>query len=163
MKLIYTYWVCLDGKKMPPYIKACLKTWYKHIPNLQVNIINHYNINEYLPTSILGDGFYALSLAMQSDVVSAYVLASRGGIFMDADTIVTADPFERGLLSDDKAVFFGYPERRAVHLAIISAPPKHKLIIAWLAHIVARLNELSTAVSSQQICSFRGTMSAMAY
>lgn len=138
---VYTYWVNKNGSTMPDYIKLCMYTWELAVPNVHVEIINHENISQYLPAELLTESFYKLSLAMQSDVVSVWVLMSRGGIFIDADTIMTGDPFRHSVFQSDKFVAFGYPERKSIHLAILFSPqPKNPILVEWSREIFRRLS-----------------------
>jgi hypothetical protein len=105
-------------------------------PDISLEIINHANINKYLPKRLLTPSFYDLTLAMQSDVVSVWVLLSRGGLFMDADTIMTKNPFSKGLFPQDRFSAFGYPNRKSIHLAVMSSPyPNNPLLFQWISQI----------------------------
>lgn len=140
---VYTYWVDCDKSGMPDYIKLCMRTWSIVAPDSSVEIINHANINNYLPKKLLTPSFYDLSLAMQSDVVSVWVLLSRGGLFMDADTIMTKNPFSMGLFPQDRSSAFGYPHRKSIHLAVMSSPyPNNPLLFQWISKISERLARL---------------------
>jgi hypothetical protein len=139
---IYTYWVDRDASGIPEYIKMCMHTWQMNIPDLSIEIINHSNIHLYLPDMLLTPSFYNLSLAMQSDIVSVWVLLIKGGLFMDADTIVTKDPFSKNLFPADKFSAFGYPMNKCIHLAIMSSPkPNNPLLYQWGLHIAERLSQ----------------------
>ncbi len=138
---IYTYWVNQTSTSMPAYIQLCMYSWELAIPGVQIEIINHENIGDYLPNGLLTSSFYDLSLAMQSDVVSVWVLMSRGGVFIDADTIMTGNPFEYAIFSEKKLTAFGCPERKSIHLAILCSPePNNPLLVEWVRAIFTRLN-----------------------
>lgn len=137
---IYTYWVDRDKSGMPEYIKLCMHTWALAIPGVSIEIINHKNIHDYLPETLLTPSFYALSLAMQSDVVSVWVLLSRGGVFMDADTIMTKNPFSEGVFPQNTFSAFGYPQKKSIHLAVIASPqPNNPVLAQWASEITRRL------------------------
>ena len=120
-KRVFTYWVNMPGHSMPGYIELCVETWRKHIPNLELVTLDHDNLREWV-----GDidfmRFLRLSLPMQSDVVSFMILAQHGGVFMDADTIVTKDIFEEiGKIGPGRFAAFGYPGTTNIHMAILMA------------------------------------------
>lgn len=137
---IYTYWVDRDAVGMPAYIKMCMHTWQLKAPGVSVEIINHGNIHQYLPPDLLTPSFYQLSLPMQSDVVSVWVLLSRGGLFMDADTLMTRDLFSDAIFPTNAFSAFGYPQKKSIHLAVMSSPePNNPLLAHWAERIARRL------------------------
>lgn len=138
---VYTYWVDQSKNGIPDYIKLCMRTWQRAISGITIEIINHQNLHRYLPETLLTPSFYRLSLAMQSDVVSIWVLLTRGGVFLDADTIMTKDPFSNGQFPKDKFSAFGYPQSKRIHLAVMSSPePNHSLLSKWAEAIAERLS-----------------------
>lgn len=137
----YTYWVNKNNAAMPDYIRLCMHTWELAVPRIKIELINHENISQFLPKEVLTSSFYDLSLAMQSDVVSVWVLMSRGGIFIDADTIMTGDPFTHPVFHENKLTCFGYPERKSIHLAILCSPQPHNpILVEWAREILRRLS-----------------------
>lgn len=137
---VYTYWVNKDSAGMPEYINLCMYTWHLAVPQMELQIINHENIKEFVPEEVLTPSFYQLSLAMQSDIVSVMVLRSRGGIFIDADTIMTGNPFKHAVFQQDKLIAFGYPVKKSIHLAILCSPqPDNPILLSWANEILARL------------------------
>lgn len=145
--IIYTYWVDLPGKTKPAYLNLCMKSWKNNIPNLEIKIINHKNIYDFIPKKILPSVFFQFSLAMQSDMVSAWVLTMLGGVFIDADTIITKNISDMNFLKGDKLYTFGYPASRGIHLAVLSANKRNKLTAAWFMGIIARLNNIRGEIS----------------
>lgn len=137
---IYTYWVNQPGSSMPDYLKLCMQTWIKAIPGVKIVIINHDNIRQYLPGTLLSEAFFNLPLAMQSDVVSVWVLLSRGGMFIDVDTIMTANPFATGAFNEATLYAFGYQQRQQIHLAILFCQRRQNpLLYQWITEIGKRL------------------------
>lgn len=137
---VYTYWVNKDSAGMPEYINLCMYTWHLAVPHMELEVINHNNIKEYVPEELLTPSFYQLSLAMQSDIVSVMVLLSRGGIFIDADTIMTGNPFKHSVFQQNKFIAFGYPAKKSIHLAILCSPqPNNPILISWAKEISSRL------------------------
>lgn len=137
---VYTYWVNQAGTPMPEYIRLCLQTWAQAMPENDVTIINHDNVEDFLPPEMLTPSLYGLSLAMQSDVVSAWVLMTSGGIFLDADTIMLSNPFAQPAFQQDKLIAFGYPQHKTIHLAVLANRlPQNPLLAAWVDNIKIRL------------------------
>ena len=93
MKRIFTYWVSMPGRDIPAYVQLCMQTWFEHIPDLELIVLNYENVNEWLDNVIDFRRFIRLPPPAQSDIISFILLAKHGGIFMDADTIVTKDIF----------------------------------------------------------------------
>ena len=106
---VFTFW---EGKK-PIYIDLCIETWKKNIPNIDLHIINHQNIGDYLDTGWDIDTIKKCSYAHQSDIISTAVIGRFGGLKLDADMLLT-EKFTRFIhsLSSEKLVMFGNPEQR---------------------------------------------------
>ena len=146
-KRVFMYWVDKVGRSIPAYIQLCLQTWFEHIPDLELVVINHDNLVEWVGDVIDMKRFLRLSLPMQSDIVSYQLLAKYGGIFMDADTIITRDIFEEvAMIDPHKLVAFGYPNTHSIHVAILmSLLPNNKLITSAADMALERLNSATMA------------------
>jgi len=108
-KTIYSFWEPYGN--MTPYLKLCRRTWERNIPDYEIIFLDYSNIGLYLP-----EGTYdmtvlrRLTLMMQKDAIMVAVLKEHGGVFMDADTMVTGDiaRLVRMLrLRDTEVVMFG--------------------------------------------------------
>ena len=126
---------------MPAYLSLCMDTWYKFIPNLKLQIINHDNWGEYVGRIYDLDKLKTFSLAMQSDAVTAAVLSELGGVFFDIDTVVTSSDILSLLeLAPKSLVHFGQPNHRAGHLAVMKCDtPNNPIINAWKDTCKARI------------------------
>lgn len=142
MTIIYTYWQSKNDSTPPPlYLRLCMLTWEKYIPNLKIEIINHSNLESYVGGIYDIDKLKKFTLPMQSDAVSAAVLATKGGIFFDIDTIVTKDISEFLEVSPRKLVAFGNPNRHSMHLAVLKCEyANNKLVLDWMNEIKQRIN-----------------------
>lgn len=87
-KIIWTYW---DNPELPIYIEDCINTWRKHCKNnWSINILNHDTVKLFLkededyPKNIFTD-----CPQHQSDMFGAALLNHYGGIWMDANIIMT--------------------------------------------------------------------------
>lgn len=124
-KKIFTFWE--PKEDVTPYLKLCLKTWEKRLPQHKIIILNYSNLDDYIPpgtydTSLLKK----FRLMTQKDAVMVAVLEEHGGIFMDADTIVLRDlnPII-SRLDETEAIMFGK------HCAFIAARPGSYLLKLW--------------------------------
>jgi hypothetical protein len=113
-----------------------MKTWAKNLPDYEVIIMDYSNLDQYLP-----EGTYDMSvltglpLMMQKDAIMVGILKEQGGVFLDADTLVTGDitpMFE--MLKDTEAVMFGY------HTAFLLSRPCARLLNLWYKVIQKRLS-----------------------
>lgn len=136
---VYTFWQA-DGP-MPSYLKLCLATWHRFVPGLEVEVINHDNWKSYVGHLYDLDALKTFSLPMQSDAVSAAVLAERGGLFMDIDTLVTHNFFDDFMpLAPRRFVAFGKPNHRLIHLAILKCnEPGNPVLCTWLETLRQRI------------------------
>lgn len=143
MKKIFAFWESKD--KIPAYLELCKKTWIKNIPDAEIHIINYDNIEYYLGDTYSLDQIKKISLAMQSDIISAAILEKFGGLFLDLDCIVTKDIFKilESLSSESKLIAFGYPPNRGIHLAILySSRPNNPILAQWRKTAQDRLKDL---------------------
>lgn len=141
---MYTYWVTPENRETPVYIRMCVKTWEKLISSADIIVINNNNVTEYIGSEIDMASFQMLSLPQQSDVVAVAVLSKLGGLFIDADTIVTGDitpiieTSRPGVLHA-----FGFPERKAIHLAVMwCMGSSNPVLTAWYKTICENMKML---------------------
>jgi len=155
-KRIFTYWVNAPGSAMPAYIQLCMETWVKNIPELELVVINHENLSEWIDDSQWIDSvrnierFKHVDYMFQSDIASQLILKKHGGIFMDADTIITKDVFEEiDIMDPDLLIAFGYPGTSSIHVAIqIALKPENRFLSAVSQESVKKLNELSPSADA---------------
>lgn len=142
---VYTFWE--PREKIPYYIQLCMKTWEKNLPNAEIVLMDYKNLHEHVDLNELGATLFSgrFSLAHISDAIRVALLAKRGGIWLDADTIILRPDAEKYFLPDEqnRTVFFGYPENRANHVAFINTPPNSVCMTAWLEFIQKRIRGLT--------------------
>ena len=96
---------------IPPYINLCIKTWKQHLPkNCQIIILTPDNIADYIDKQLLTESVlnpHNSHAPVFSDYIGCLVLYCNGGIFLDADTIIT-DSFKHNFnaLKHYDTVFF---------------------------------------------------------
>lgn len=142
---VYTFWE--PRENIPFYLRLCMETWKKFLPNVKIVLLDYKNIGEYVDMNELAPKLLSgrFSLPMISDALRAALLAERGGIWMDIDTIILSSDAEKYFLPDaeNKTVFFGSPKGRAAHIAFINAPPAARCISLWLDYIRENLRNLT--------------------
>lgn len=142
---VYTFWE--PREKMPYYIKLCMETWKKNLPNAEIVLLDYKNLGEYIDVKefnpILFSGRF--SLRQVSDALRVILLVKHGGVWMDTDTIVLSSDIEKYFLPDEKnrTVFFGNVKAHTPHIAFINTPPAAKCMNLWLEYIKERLQTLT--------------------
>ena len=124
---IFAFWESKEA--IPAYLELCKQTWIKNIPNLEIHILNHSNLAEYIGDVYDLNQLKKISFPMQSDIISAAVLEKFGGLFIDLDCIVIDDIFKIfENLSEQKLIGFGYPNK-GMHLAVLYSKNKNNPIL----------------------------------
>lgn len=136
---LYTFW---EGPTPSLYLQLCMDTWYKNIPNLEVEKINYDNLDFYVGKYVDINKLKKFSLAMQSDVISSIVLATRGGTFIDIDTIMLPNVDIDFLKSPrDSVNVFGIPSKKQFHVAVMSALRGNSAMLHWMNEATKRVKE----------------------
>lgn len=125
-----------------------MASWFKHIPDLELTVINHSNLYQWVGDTYDIEQLKSYSLPMQSDAISAAVLARHGGMFIDCDTILTRNPVEFLEAAPQNAVrCFGIPNAKRFHVAILSvAKPNNRLVTRWMSEVAVRLGQSGQSV-----------------
>ncbi|EGH4468697.1 hypothetical protein IEJ30_001516 [Campylobacter lari] len=88
-KVIWTFWE--PREKMPAYIKLCIETWKNFFPNYKVVLLDYSNLYDFLPKNFYDKSLCEnFSLPKQADAIRAAILYLHGGVWLDADTIITS-------------------------------------------------------------------------
>lgn len=88
-KIIWTYWHNMDD--MPEFVRNCINTWSNVNPDYKINVLTKQTWNKYieLPYHIHTHPNFNDSHQRFSDLIRCSVLASYGGVWMDASCIIT--------------------------------------------------------------------------
>ncbi len=124
--------------EMPAYLGLCMKTWERNLPGYEIVVLDHSNLDRYLPPDTYDAGtLRRLPLAAQKDAIMVAVLEKHGGVFMDVDNIATDDlgPIVSKLDAAEVVTF-------KLHLAFLAARPGARLLAQWVAEIRERLARL---------------------
>ena len=124
-----------------------METWEKFLPNATIVVLDYKNIGDFIDMRELEPKLLSgrFTLPIISDALRVALLAERGGVWMDIDTIILKSDAEKYLLPDEKhrTVFFGNPKALAVHIAFINTPPAAMLMKLWLDYIREKLYNLT--------------------
>lgn len=139
---VYTFWESGPGRTGPPaYIDLCMRTWPSALPDAEVVCITHRTVADFIGDAYDLELLKRFPLPAQSDAIAVAVLHRHGGLFLDADTILT-----RPFLSDFEhstgncLTMFGVPGVASAHVGFLHAPrPGHPLLGAWFAEIRRRI------------------------
>ena len=143
---IFTFWE--PRKSIPAYIQLCMQTWKKFLPHAEIHVLDYSNMADYVDAkAVYGERLFSgsFTLSMIADAVRALVLERHGGIWMDADTILTGREIGEYFCQKKEVSFFGYPAQSSVHLAWISAEKHAKLLQHWVSQCAKKINSLTQA------------------
>lgn len=111
---------------MPGYLKLCMRTWRRFLPEYDMVVLNYSNIDQWLGKACYDASLYTnFSLPKQADAVRCAVLKRWGGVWFDIDTIVTSEKI-RGLLRSDAA--FTLLDK---HLCFVMARKNAAILRMW--------------------------------
>ncbi len=142
-KTVFTFWEPKDN--IYPYIQLCIDTWKKYLgSSYEIVILNYDNLYDYIPKDAINPNvFKYCSLPQISDVISVAVLLFNGGIYLDADTIITQSEIPYiYLLSQSDLIMFNNSSRANVYLACLMANPGSKILKIWLDTINEKVDKL---------------------
>ena len=138
---IFTFWE--PKLKIPGYIKLCILTWKNIFPNNTIIILDYSNLYHYLNPSLISKILCKnMKIRVQSDAIRVAILKKYGGVWMDADTIVTNSSFIKR--------FYEYKYEfvtLSYHIGFIYALKKSIFISKWLRKIIESVNIYKKALS----------------
>lgn len=137
-KYIFTFWE--PKNKMPAYIKLCMKTWEKFLPDYEIVNLNFKNLENYIPKEVLNKIIYKkLSLPQQADCIRAWLLHLNGGYWLDADTIITDGKIVKEM-QNYEACFIGNAKTRSnIDIGFIYAKKSSRILKKWAEEIPNRV------------------------
>jgi mannosyltransferase OCH1-like enzyme len=133
-KRIFSFWE--PEGSLTPYLDLCRRTWERNLPDFEIIFLHYSNIGLYMP-----EGTYDMAVLtrltpmMQKDAIMVAVLKEHGGVFIDADTLVTRDiaPLVR-MLTEAEIVLF------STHLGFLAARPGSHILTLWYKGIQDKLS-----------------------
>lgn len=137
----YSYW---EGGEIPPYLRLCVQTWFKFIPNLEVELIDQIGSRKWTADYYDFENFKKLTYPMQSDAVSAAVLAKEGGTFIDLDTIFTSS-VAADFFTEDLDSLKAFGTAPGLHIAVLSTgSPNNPVATTWRSAVASRIADMPT-------------------
>lgn len=125
---LFTFWE--PKEKMPAYIRLCMQTWQKFLPESEVVLLDYSNLEEWLGKDVYDEILFRdFSLPKQADAIRCALLKKYGGLWLDADTILTSPQVKDYLMIDSELVMI------SKHLAFIKANNNSKIIADWYNQI----------------------------
>ncbi|EJE7740246.1 hypothetical protein M5T57_001610 [Campylobacter coli] len=131
-KTIWTFWEPKD--KMPGYVKLCIEAWKVFFQTYRVVILDYSNLHNFLPKDFYDESLYEnFSLPKQADAIRAAVLYLYGGIWLDADTIITSSKIK---------YFFENPSNFSIfssHIGVLKAKKGSIICFNWFQECQKRI------------------------
>ena len=84
-KVIHYCW--FGGEELPPFVKRCIATWQKVLPDYKLRLWNESNF-DFDSVPYVRDAYHAKKWAFVTDYVRLYALYNEGGVYMDTDVKV---------------------------------------------------------------------------
>jgi len=104
-KVIFSFWEPLGA--IPGYIRLCIKTWEKYLPDYNIKILDYKKLKNYLGKSLFNKIICKeMPLSMQADAIRVALLKKFGGLWMDTDTIILSNNFINQI-KDNELVMIG--------------------------------------------------------
>lgn len=136
---VWLYWDSPEGAD-PGYIELCRRTIEKWAGDYRVIVLNKENAFNHVPG--LHEEFPNIPvIAHRADYVRAACLASRGGIWLDIDTVVLK-PLTLcwALTAVNGCVMYGWKDKEP-SIGMIAARGEHPLLLAWREAIESRIDQ----------------------
>ena len=147
--VIYTYWN--DATRIPHTVRKCLDSWKKWNPEYTIHMITNDNLASYLPFE-LSSLRHADQPQRTSDFIRLYLLATHGGIWMDASVYLSRSlDWVHGYQTHTGCEFVGYvldehSPRPNVESWFLACVPQSSFLQDWKNQFY-KLNEHPTVES----------------
>jgi mannosyltransferase OCH1-like enzyme len=121
---------------MPELVKKCIKSWKIQNPTYTIHMIHKDNLVEYVPIN-WDDMIHVTSQQFKSDVIRLYVLAERGGVWMDASVYLNKSlDWIHSYQSNTSCDFIGYKQNSFRNYPIIESwfiacVPNSRFVTDW--------------------------------
>ena len=143
---VYTFWE--PRENVPFYLRLCMETWKKYLPNATIILLDYKNIGEFIDVREIGLNLFSgrLTLPQISDAIRIALLAKHGGVWLDADTIILNSNAEKYFLPDKKhrTVFFYYPKDNFCQMCFINTPPNSMVMNLWFQNVKEKIWNINT-------------------
>ena len=139
MDKVFTFWE--PKERVPGYVKLCMETWRNCLPGYETVVLDYESLGDWLTPDEQNEVLCrSMTLAMQADGIRCAILRKHGGVWMDADTILTR-PLDDRFRPADCSIVARRQDGHLVHyVAYINATkPNAKFICDWHAALVPRI------------------------
>ena len=138
-KFIFTFWE--PHEKMPGYLKLCIKTWKKFLPDYDIKVLDYKNVKDYLGENLFSNIICkTMPLKIQADAIRVALLKKFGGIWLDADTIITNGQFIKKLKYYE-LIMLGEEKNKIQNIGFIASSSNSSIINEWLKEIIKKVNQ----------------------
>ncbi len=137
---------------MPFYLRLCMETWKKFLPHATIIVLDYKNLGEFLDVRELGLNLFSdrrFVYMHVTDALRVALLAKRGGVWLDLDTVILNRDAEKYFLPDAKhrTVMFGDPDGKGCYTAFINTPPAAFCMGLWREFNLEKLWNLNAATA----------------
>ena len=139
MKHVFTFWE--PKERVPGYVRLCMDTWRNCLPGYETVVLDYGTLGDWLaPDEQSAILCRKMTFAMQSDCIRCAVLKKHGGVWLDADTVLTK-PLDGRFSAADCTFVARRQDGHLVHYAayISAAKPEAKFVSDWHAALVPRI------------------------
>ena len=139
MDKVFTFWE--PKERVPGYVKLCMETWRNCLPGYETVVLDYETLGDWLTEGEQSEVICrSMTLAMQADGIRCAILRKHGGVWMDADTILTK-PLDGRFSPADCSIVARRQDGHVVHYVayINAAKPNAKFICDWHAALVPRI------------------------
>lgn len=135
---IFTFWE--PSNSIPGYLRLCIKTWEKNLPNnYKIVILDYHNLRNYLDYKLIKKIICKhMTLPIQADAIRVAILQKYGGFWMDCDTIITNSNFINMFYGSD-LIMFGSTKKNVFYTGFIYASNNSTILKIWLDNIINRV------------------------
>lgn len=145
--MIFTFWE--PKENIPGYLSLCIMTWEKFLPEYKIVILDYKTVKDYLGikifSSIINNN---MSVMVQTDAIRVAILNKFGGIWMDADTIITNAGFIKSFKNLELAMINN--KEGFQFIAFIYASKKSTIIKKWLDKIVNNVKTFENVLKNKK-------------
>ena len=148
-KKIFSFWE--PRAKIPGYLKLCIETWKKFLPDYEINILDHEKVREYLGEDLFSKIICkTMSYKVQADAIRVALLKKYGGIWLDIDTIILNGNFIKKL-REFELVMIGDKRNKYHYIGFILASNNSNILDEWLKQIIDRVDKYKDIMKNKNI------------
>jgi len=143
-KKIFTFWE--PKNKIPGYLKLCIETWKKFLPEYEIEILDYETVKNYLGEILFSEIICKnMTLPIQADAIRVSLLQKYGGIWMDTDIIILNGHFIKELENYELSLL-GEEKFKSQSIGFIYAKKNTQLINKWLNEIKKKVGIYKNAL-----------------